>query len=316
MVARRKPVEQRLWETYTKRKRGKAEARRRAARQAEKDEERRRAAAMREAERRQRAAEQDERRRQHDDEAAERRRVREAEKVRPRAEEDRRLAVVREVKRIEREQDRRTAQAKQRRQREAVQRRQSEAERRSTEVEARVAGLEGLLRSRPRDLRSHRARVEETFHRSGAPAVADLVARMLSATSRPDGFPRGCTAGYAPEARELLVSYELPRQDILPMAVGYRYVKARDATDPVPRKEAELKAMYRRLLARTVLRALASLFDVTPPALVDSVAMNAYVAAKDRSTGKPVDFVLVSVNATREPFEDLVLDEHELDPVL
>jgi restriction system protein len=44
--------------------------------------------------------------------------------------------------------------------------------------------------------------------------------------------------------------------------------------------------------------------------------MNGYVAAKDRSTGKPVDFLLVSVNAMREPFEDLVLDEPELDPVL
>jgi restriction system protein len=74
--------------------------------------------------------------------------------------------------------------------------------------------------------------------------------------------------------------------------------------------------MYRRLLARAVLCALASVFDATSPALVDSVAINAYVAAKDRSTGKPVDFVLVSVNATREPFEDLVLDEPELDPVL
>jgi restriction system protein len=224
--------------------------------------------------------------------------------------------VAREVQRIEREQEQRTAEARKRRQQEVVQRRQRETEHRSAFVEARVAELEGLLGSRPRDLCSHRARVEETFDRSGARAVADLVAQVLASAPRPDGFPRGCAAGYAPEARELLITYQLPRQDILPKALGYRYVKARDAIEPVPRKAADLKAMYRRLLARAVLRALASVFDATPSALVESVAINAYVAAKDRSTGKPVDFVLVSVNATREPFENLVLDEPELDPVL
>jgi restriction system protein len=316
LVARRKPVDQRLWDTYKRRRREKEEARRRAKRQAEKDEERRRLAATREAERRQQAAEQDERRRQREDEALERRRAREAETARTRADEEKRRAVVREVKPIEREQDRRTEEAKKRRQREAIQRRQREAERRSAGVEARLAELEALLGSRPRNLHCHRPRVDETFERGGARAVADLVAQLLNLTPWPDGFPRGCAAGYAPESRELLISYELPRQDILPMTLGYRYVKARDAIDAVPRKEADCKSIYRRLLARTVLRALASVFDATPPALVDSVAINAYVAAKDRSTGKPVDFVLISVNALREPFEDLVLDEPELDPVL
>jgi restriction system protein len=165
-------------------------------------------------------------------------------------------------------------------------------------------------------LDSHRAQIGEAFDRIGAPAVADLVARTVESTPRPDGFPRACDVGYAPEARELLITYELPRQDIVPTALGYRYVKERDAIEPVARKQADVKAMYRRLLARTVLRALVSVFDATPSALVDSVAINGYVAAKDRSTGKPLDFVLVSVNVTREQFDDLVLDEPELDPVL
>jgi hypothetical protein len=66
LVARRKPVEQRLWESLQRRKRAKEEARRRAERQAEKDQERGRLAAIREVERRQRAVEQDERRRRRE----------------------------------------------------------------------------------------------------------------------------------------------------------------------------------------------------------------------------------------------------------
>lgn len=314
-MARRKPVEQRLWEAYRKRNRAKQKARSKADREEQQEAERRRLAAAKEEERRRRVAEQDERRRQREAETDARRQAREAEQARKRADEAKRRSVRREVARIERDQERRTAEAKKRREREALDRRQSEAERRSSQVEERVSALEELLVSRPKGLGSHRAQVEETFDRSGGGAMADLAAQILAAMERPDGFPQRCEVGYVSEARELLIRYELPRQDVVPTVLGYRYVRARDAIEPVPRKEADVKAIYRRLLARTVLRALAGLFDAMPPPLVESVAVNGYVAAKDRSTGKPVDFVLVSVNATREAFEGLVLDEPELDPV-
>lgn len=54
---------------------------------------------------------------------------------------------------------------------------------------------------------------------------------------------------------------------------------------------------------------------MTPPALVDGIAFNGKVRAKDRATGKAIEPCLVSVRVSREGFAELVLDEPELDPV-
>ena len=72
--------------------------------------------------------------------------------------------------------------------------------------------------------------------------------------------------------------------------------------------------MYRDVVARLALRAIDEAFASTPPSLVDVVAFNGHVNAKDRATGTSVRPCLISVRATRDTFEGLVLDEPELDP--
>jgi restriction system protein len=119
---------------------------------------------------------------------------------------------------------------------------------------------------------------------------------------------------YRPEARELLIEYELPRQDVVPAVAGYRYLKTKDMVQPEPRKDAEIKKLYGRLIARVALRTLAEAFDVAPTTLVSGIVFNGYVSAKDRTTGKPVRPLLISTHATREGFAEIVLDEPELDP--
>lgn len=85
---------------------------------------------------------------------------------------------------------------------------------------------------------------------------------------------------------------------------------------PEPRKETEIQALYRDLVARVALRVLAEIFDITPTSLVETIAFNGHVSAKDRATGKPIRPCIISLLATRAQFNELVLDEPELDPVL
>jgi restriction system protein len=121
---------------------------------------------------------------------------------------------------------------------------------------------------------------------------------------------------YRSEARELLIEYELPRQNVIPTQVAFRYVKARDVIQAEPRKPAEIKKLYADLVARVTLRTVAEAFDIAPPMLVDGIVFNGYVAAMDRATGKPIRPVLVSTHANRDAFGEIRVDEPELDPVL
>jgi restriction system protein len=144
--------------------------------------------------------------------------------------------------------------------------------------------------------------------------MTDAILDALQASVYPPGLTGAVAADYRPELRELIVELELPRQTIAPSAAAYRYVRARNVIEPVPRKDAEVKEIYARVLARIVLRTLAEALAASPILIVTRVSINGYVSAKDRATGQAVRPCLISVGAAREEVEALELDEPELDP--
>ena len=204
------------------------------------------------------------------------------------------------------------AEADQRRR--AVERRMAEAEIRTEAVQATVAAFERLLADRNRRLAARSRRAEDAFNAGGPEAFVEAVQRALATSVYPDGLDGSCAAQYLPESCELYVEYELPRQDVIPRVTGYRYVKTKDEIVPVPRKDTEVNKLYEKLIARVALRTLAEAFDAAPVTLVSGIVFNGYVSAKDRTTGKPVRPLLLSVHAPREEFAEIVLDEPELDP--
>jgi restriction system protein len=221
-----------------------------------------------------------------------------------------------------REQQRQQAQARREEQRRAgderrlvVARKLAEAEFRTEAVRGQVAAFERLLLDRSRALAAQSRRVEEAFNARGAQAFVAALQQALAISAYPDGLHGSCAAMYRPEARELLIEYELPRQDVVPAVSAYRYLKTKDVVQPEPRKDAEVKKLYETLIARVALRTLAEAFDVAPVTLVSGIVFNGYVSAKDRMTGQPVRPLLISTHATREGFAAIVLDEPELDPV-
>ena len=221
-------------------------------------------------------------------------------------------AAVRALKQYEaeqlREQRRRTA--------EAGHRRVTEAEAMTGAAQTRVGKLERILRDRSRHFATGRSYLEGVFARDGAEGFVTVVRQGLATSAYPEGFPGSFAALYRPEARELLVEYELPRQTVIPAETAFRYVKAREMIQAEPRKPAEIKKLYADLLTRVTLRTVAEAFDITPPTLVDGIVFNGYVAAMDRTTGKPIRPLLISTHATRDAFSEIRLDEPELDPVL
>ncbi|MGH8390526.1 MAG: restriction endonuclease [Pseudomonas sp.] len=222
-----------------------------------------------------------------------------------------------------REQQRQQAEAKREQQRQAVedrllavQRRLAEAEFRTEAVRAQITGLERLLQDRNRSLVASSRWAEDVFNTQGSEPFVAALQQALAMSIYPDNMQGSCAAMYRPEAGELLVEYELPRQSAVPIVAAYRYVRSKDFVQPEPRKEAEIKKLYEELIARVALRTLAEAFDIAPVTLVSGIVFNGYVSAKDRATGKPIRPLLISIHATRDAFAEILLDEPELDPVM
>jgi restriction system protein len=151
-------------------------------------------------------------------------------------------------------------------------------------------------------------RARQTAFTTGEPeAVEWFVGHVLDASRYPRGFPCSYQVAYRPENRDVVVEFELPPQQVVPDVRGYRYVKIRDAIEPLPRSQTEVRQRYKRLIACVALRTLHEIFAATPPEVVEAIVFNGRLSTIDRATGKPARPHLLSVSAERQAFEDLVL---------
>ncbi len=147
------------------------------------------------------------------------------------------------------------------------------------------------------------------FSAGDAEAMDWFVGQILDASQYPYGFPKQHQVAYRPENRDVVVEFELPGQQLIPAVCEYRYIKTRDAIDPVARPNGEVKRRYAHLIACVALRTLYEIFAATPPEVVEAVVFNGRVSTIDRATGKKARPHLISVEAERLAFTDLVLAE-------
>ena len=152
---------------------------------------------------------------------------------------------------------------------------------------------------------------QSTFAAGEAESVAWFARCVLRASRYPDGFPREYQVAYDRPARNVTVEFELPAQHVVPPVRRYRYVKASDVIEQVPRPEDEISQRYERLISAIALRTLHEIFSATAPEVVRAVSFTGYVSTTDQATGKPVRPYLLAVSAERPAFEDLVLAEVE-----
>ncbi|MGH3202982.1 MAG: hypothetical protein ACRDOA_14765 [Streptosporangiaceae bacterium] len=169
-----------------------------------------------------------------------------------------------------------------------------------TETRARAAARNAYVAGR-----------QSAFTTGEAESVAWFARCVLRASRYPDGFPREYQVAYDRSARNVTVEFELPAQHVVPPVRAYRYVKARDVIEPVPRLEHEISQRYERLISGIALRTLHEIFSATAPDVIKAVSFTGYVSTTDQATGKPVRLPLLAVSAERPAFEDLVLAEVE-----
>ena len=146
-------------------------------------------------------------------------------------------------------------------------------------------------------------------------AVSEYVQMMLDRSAYPEGFPAERHAGYVPESSLLAVEWFLPTFDIIPEHKMFRHVKTRKAVEPIARPPAEAERLYNAVIAQVAVRTVREVFMVTPEDMVSTVVFNGHVDTVDPATGRRIRPPLISMRATRDKFDELVLAEPRFDPV-
>ncbi|MFI7092709.1 restriction endonuclease [Streptomyces lydicus] len=161
------------------------------------------------------------------------------------------------------------------------------------------------------EIRQHNAGIQEllTALRGGdaEAAVEYFSAALYSSTAWPEGFPRQVAAAYDPTTRQLVLDWELPGYDIVPETKSVRYLSTADQEKETARPAAQRRALYRDVLAQSVLLVLRDLFAADTYGTLDSVALNGFVDDVDPATGRPAQLYLATVMAPRGAFDALHL---------
>ncbi|WP_460106876.1 restriction endonuclease [Streptomyces sp. YKOK-J1] len=161
------------------------------------------------------------------------------------------------------------------------------------------------------DVRSHNAGVvalTEGVGRHDPDSVIEYFsAALYASTAWPEDLPRQVAAAYDPEARQLVLDWELPAYGIVPEVKAVRYVSGSDQDKETPRPVGQRRALYREVLAQCMLLVLHELFAADELGALESVALNGFVDGHDPTTGRPGQIVLATVMASRSAFRDLHL---------
>ena len=186
---------------------------------------------------------------------------------------------------------------------------EAEAKRRS-EVEVLELRHRTSEEHRMEKLRRHNLDVDELQQAwaEGEPqAILTLFGMLLERSSYPEGFAQRFRMAYLPDARELVVDYELPLPQVVPHAAEYRYGRTLDLIEEVPREPSDIAGVYHAIVGATALRTLHEVLSSDQVPFVHSVVFQGFVNCTDPKTGLDARPYLVSVRARRESFPTLEL---------
>ncbi|HEY9371868.1 restriction endonuclease [Streptomyces sp.] len=183
---------------------------------------------------------------------------------------------------------------------------------RQQQLAAYRAQYDAWAAERLAEVREHNSGIAgmvESLRSGDAETVVEFFSAVLFAsTAWPEGFPREVSAAYDPAARGLALNWDLPGYDVVPDAKGVKYLPGTDQDKEVPRPVTQRRALYRDVLAQSVLLAVRDLFAADRFGVLEGVALNGFVDGVDPATGVASRVCVASVMVERSVFDGLNLE--------
>ncbi len=149
--------------------------------------------------------------------------------------------------------------------------------------------------------------LENAYKNREPDALSSYCTMVLERSEYPEGFPQEFRVAYLPDPKELVVEYELPRKDIIPSVIEYKYTKTKDIVEGKPRKQSEIKDLYQDVISAICLRTIHELFESDQGNNIDVVVFNGFVNEIDPATGKDTRPCIISVRTTKDKFLEINL---------
>ncbi|MCP3028342.1 restriction endonuclease [Halobacillus sp. A5] len=150
---------------------------------------------------------------------------------------------------------------------------------------------------------------KENYLNKKPTAIIDYCDMVLSNSVYPDEFPQEFDIDYNPETKIMIVDYSLPSPEDVPTLKEVKYIQSRNEFKDVHLSEAARKKLYDGLLYNMTLRSLHELFEADVIDALDAIVFNGWVNSVDKATGQAVNACILSVQASKEEFLEINLEQ-------
>lgn len=143
-------------------------------------------------------------------------------------------------------------------------------------------------------------------------AVIEHATLVLEKSSLPDIFSKNFDLAYNSNTKTLVLEYELPNPDSLPLAKTIRFVAATGELQETQITDKEARELFDTVCYQIALRTIHELLEADTPEHLQSIVFNGFTDSVDRTTGKNVSAVIMSLKVLRNDF--LALDLARVEP--
>lgn len=140
--------------------------------------------------------------------------------------------------------------------------------------------------------------------------VGEFAKLILDHSKYPDFVPKRFEVDYNPETKILVVDYALPPIDSLPTLKDYKLIK--DEWKGYYISDTQIQKNFEETMYNITLRTFFELFYTDSINALDSICFNGWVNAINKATGKRENNCILSVQAKKEDF--LEIDLQNVDP--
>ncbi len=152
---------------------------------------------------------------------------------------------------------------------------------------------------------------KEQYFKKDPKAIINYCERVLSNSKYPDAFPQKFDIDYISESKTLLVDYFLPIKENIPTLKEVKYIASRDEFKESHISESGLNKLYDDLIYQITLRSIYELYKVDTIGAISSIVFNGCVKFIDKGTGKEATACILSLQASKDEFLEINLENVE-----
>ena len=130
---------------------------------------------------------------------------------------------------------------------------------------------------------------------------------VLSNSKYPEDFLIDFDLQYLADKRTIVVSYYLPNEDGVPKTIQHKYVSTRNEIDEIKLTDKKYEKFYNDVIYMCCLKTIKEVFASDDMNYVDNVVYNGWIKYIDRSNGKETESCILTVDVSKEKFNDINL---------